>query len=374
MVGQPANRCFLPHLGVEGIGLPTHKRGNQMTHGQETEVRIGLFRPLKMTAVLGLLLLGGCAGALSHLEVQRRMDATYAGFPPTFAEAPLNQFRATYLSEKAAYDANPDGFLGVDRPGKDCALTDDAVLALADSSFRLPIYERSPSWRDYMKKHAMDYGEPIHDAVTFKLIDGECTGGALNGPAAIVMTYLRLVQDEGYTAGRPRYKVYETTVRENCAYRATRRDGPCSRYTRMRMWDGQFTEDGRLIPLLWAFHEENPDIHDRPEEDDYVLVTTVFDYGRYAGGFEAGPGVAFETTPYNRDKVSVLQNHTLTRMNSEGGRVRYVEYYGGTRKLTYLLRDGVAHGELTWFETNLSGDQRQCFVDGERILTTNCGV
>ena len=325
-------------------------------------------------AILAVILLGGCAGALSHIEVQRRLDHTYAGFPPTFAEAPLAGYRSAYLAEKPVYDADPDAFLGVGAPGKDCTLPEDTIQALAEGSFRLPIQERGPGWRDYMKKHRHDYGEPVYDAVTFKLIEGDCTGGVLNGPASIVMTYLRLSRMEGYAALGSRYKVYETTVRETCGYRGSRRDGDCTRYARMRIWDGQTSQDGRLVPVLWAMYEENPDVVDRPEEEDYVTVTTVFDYGRHAGGVEAGPGVAFETTPIVGDGVNALENHTLTRTNEPDGRVRYVEYYGGTGKLTYLLRDGVPHGELTWFEKNVGGDQRQCFVDGELVLTRNCEV
>lgn len=328
----------------------------------------------RAAALAAALFLGGCAGALSHIEVQRRLDYTYAGFPPAFAEVPLAGYRAAYLAEKPIYDADPDAFLGVGAPGKDCALPQDAVHALAESSFRLPIYERSPSWRDYMKKQGQDYGEPVYDAVTFKLIEGDCTGGALNGPASIVLTYLRLAEEEAFQAAGRRYKVYETTVRENCAYRRSQRDGECARYARMRVWDGQIGQGGQVVPVLWAMHEANPDVIDPPEEEDYAEVTTVFDYGRHAAGREAGPGVAFETKPIVGDGVNALENHTLTRMGEPDGRVRYVEYYGGTKNLTYLLRDGVAHGELVKFEPIPGEDPRQCFVDGELVLTRNCGA
>lgn len=336
---------------------------------------IGLPRMwLSVVAALAPVLLGGCGGALSHIEVQRRLDATYAGFPPDFAEASLNGYRATYLAEKAAYDDDPDGFLGVDRPGQDCAIAGEVALALADSSFRLPIQERSPSWRDYMEKHRMAHGDPVYDAVAVKVLEGNCAGGTVNGPSSIVLTYLRVVEDEAFrTAGR-QYTVYETTVREACSYRAGRRDGPCTRYTRMRIWDGRFTGDGRLIPAAWAAHEAHPDVIGKPDESDYLSVTTVFDYGRYDDGIETGPGVAFETTPIVGNGINAVENHTLSRMTTEDGRVRYVEYYGGTRKLTYLLRRGVAHGELVWFEENMGGDQRECFIAGELVLTRDCGA
>lgn len=327
-----------------------------------------------LSAATGLLLLGGCAGALSHVEVQRRLDATYAGFPPVFAEAPLAGYRAAYLAERPAYDADPDAFLGVGAPAEDCALPQDAARSLAESSFRLPIQERGPSWRDYMKKQGQDYGEPVYDAVTFKLIEGDCTGGALNGPASIVLTYLRLAEKEAFRAAGRQYRVYETTVREDCAYRRSQRDGECARYARTRAWDGQVGGDGQVVPVLWAMHEADPDAVDRPEEGDYVEVTTVFDYGRHARGIEAGPGVAFETTPIAGGGVDALENHTLTRMGEPDGRVRYVEYSGGTRKLTYLLRDGVAHGEHFTFAPTPGEDQRECFVDGELVMTRNCGA
>lgn len=325
-------------------------------------------------ATLVVLLLGGCAGALSHIDQQRLFDEAYAGFPPSFDDARLNDLRSRYLAEKPVYDADPDAFLGVGAQGKDCVLPEDVVRALAEGSFRLPIYERSPSWRDYMKKQGHDYGEPVYDAVTLKLIEGDCTGGALNGPASIVLTYLRLAEQEAFRASGQQYKVYETTVRENCAYRRSQRDGECARYTRMRVWDGRIDGSGQVVPVLWAMHEANPDVIDQPEEEDYVDVTTVFDYGRHAHGIEAGPGVAFETKPIVGDGVTALENHTLTRMGEPDGRVRYVEYYGGTRKLTYLLRDGVAHGEHFTFEPTPGEDQRECFVDGALVLTRNCGA
>src|SRR3546814_9857981 len=56
-----------------------------------------------------------------------------------------------------------------------------------------------------------------------------------------------------------------------------------------------------------------------PGEEHYTY-TTIFDYGQYRHGVEAAPGVAFETTPYERNRVSALENHTLARTALPDGR------------------------------------------------------
>lgn len=318
-------------------------------------------------------LLAGCAGSLSHIETQRRMEATYAGFPPVFAEADLNRWRSVYVTEKAAYDADPQGFLGSSAPGQTCELSRETVAELASSSFRMPIHERTPDWTDYMAKHGQGYAEPVYDSIALKVIDGTCAGGALTGDATILMSYIRVAQKRVGHQLQPVYSVDEATVREKCSYLASRREGTCIRYSRLKRWEGQF-EGGKLVPSAWVFHRRAPDLVDEPRESDYVEITTVFDYGRYEGGREAGPGVAFETTPHDRDKVHVLQNYTLTRLPLMDGRVAYTKYYGGHRQLSYALRQGVPHGELVWHEPNSSGDQRQCFIDGELVLTRDCKV
>src|SRR3546814_3033528 len=81
-----------------------------------------------------------------------------------------------------------------------------------------------------------------------------------------------------------------------------------------------------------------------PGEEHYTY-TTIFDYGQYRHGVEAAPGVAFETTPYERNRVSALENHTLARTALPDGRVAYDEFYGDNHRVRYILRDGIAHGE-----------------------------
>src|SRR3546814_6403736 len=64
----------------------------------------------------------GCACSLSHIETQKRMRATYAGFPPVFANAELNAFRARYLSEKAIFDQDRNAFMGLDGTAQSCPI------------------------------------------------------------------------------------------------------------------------------------------------------------------------------------------------------------------------------------------------------------
>ncbi|KAA0679640.1 hypothetical protein [Azospirillum brasilense] len=327
-----------------------------------------------LAVTLAALMLAGCDGALSHIETQKRLDAAFAGFPPVLDDPVLSRYRAAYLTDKAAYDANPDAVLGLDSPARACDLPEDTRHALADRGFQLRVYERNPGFADYMAKHGQGFGTPVYDRVTVRRIDGDCSGGALDGPADIVMTYLRLTP-HGQLGS---HKVYEMVVRESCTFRGSLRDGPCKRIVRTRHWSGQFTKDGRLVTAPRATYETMRALNapglTEPNDEDFITTTTRFDYGPYAAGREAGPGVAFETTPIAGDGVNAVENNTLTRQTLPDGRVRYTEYMGGTVKATYRLRGGVPDGELVWSVPQPGGEQRECFVDGEKVLTRNCGA
>ncbi|MDX6751569.1 hypothetical protein SH611_17325 [Geminicoccaceae bacterium 1502E] len=328
-----------------------------------------LRRPLLPALLLLLVPLAGCAGALSHIETQKRLDATYAGFPPVLEDPALAAYRTRYMADRAAMEADRDAFLMADAPGIACALPPATVEGLAESAFRWPIQERSPDYQDHFAKAGLAEGAPVFDQAEVALVRGDCRDGVLDGPAVLRISFVRVAKD-----GRmDQYRVSEVTAREDCTFARSVRHGECTRYLHVAAWDGKMTADGRLVPWLQALHEQYPTIHPKPESHAVETFTTA-DYGRFEHGIEAGPGVAFETSPVIGDKVNAVANGTLTRLGTPDGRVRYTEYVGGTRKLTYLLRDGVAHGPLQHFQPQLSGEQQECFVDGEKVLTTRCEV
>lgn len=326
------------------------------------------YRLPPLPALLLLLVpLAGCAGALSHIETQKRLDATYAGFPPVLQDPALAAYRTRYMAERVAMETDRDTFFMADAPAIACALPSATVEGLAESAFRWPIQERAPDYQDHFAKAGLAEGAPVFDQAEVALVRGDCRDGALNGPAVLRISFLRVAKD----GPMDRYKVSEVTVREDCTFAGSVRHGECTRYLHVTAWDGGITADGRLVPWLQALHEEYPTIHPKPESHAVATFTTA-DYGRFQNGIEAGPGVAFETSPIVGDKVNAVANGTLTRLGMPDGRVRYTEYVGGTRKLTYVLRDGVAHGPLQHFQPQLSGEQQECFVDGQKVLTTRC--
>src|SRR3546814_9563094 len=110
------------------------------------------------------------------------MRATYAGFPPVFANAELNAFRARYLSEKAIFDQDRNAFMGLDGTAQSCPISSTEAERFARTSFRLPIGERSPGWSDYMNRHGIGYAGEVMDKVQVRVLQGDCSGGTLNGP------------------------------------------------------------------------------------------------------------------------------------------------------------------------------------------------
>src|SRR5690606_31168180 len=98
-----------PRRSAEPPGAETQ----EMTHHRRLP-RFFCLPCLSLATALALpLTLSACAGALSHIETQRRLDETYAGFPPVFGDPQLNAYRARYLAEWPAYEADPQDFLGV---------------------------------------------------------------------------------------------------------------------------------------------------------------------------------------------------------------------------------------------------------------------
>lgn len=327
--------------------------------------RIGI----KFGLVALLLGLAGCAGSLADIDTQRRMAATYAGFPPVFIDSQLNTFRARYLSDKVAFDQNPNGFMGLDSTVQSCPISPTKAEQLAKTSFRLTVQERSPAWSDYMDKHGYGYVAQVLDKVKVQVLQGDCSGGTLNGPAQVLMTYLYILKKDQLDE----FKVHEVTVREDCNYVKGQRNSDCTRYTWDRNWTAVMV-DGRLMHIQLAQALTKPAYAEIfVPGTEYYRHTTTFDYGRYQDGLEAGPGLAFETTPPDKEsKIGVAENYTLARTALPDGRVAYDEFYGNHHRVRYILRNGVAHGDLIFSPGESEGDPRLCFQNGVAILSDQC--
>ncbi|MGB3390236.1 MAG: hypothetical protein WBA88_19885 [Pseudaminobacter sp.] len=325
----------------------------------------------KFGLVALLSVLAGCAGSLAHIETQKRMAATYAGFPPPFTDARLNEFRDRYLAEKTLFDENREGFLGLDSKIQSCPISPAEAEQLARTSFRLTIHERSPAWSDYMNKAGYGYVAEALDKARVQVLQGDCSDGTLNGPAQVLMSYMYILK-EGQL---DEFKVHEVTVRENCNYAEGQRNGYCARYTWERNWTGMMF-NGRLMHIQRAKALALPKyVKPFVPGTEYYEYTTIFDYGQYRDGLETGPGVAFETTPpHDESKVRVTVNHTLVRTAMPDGRVAYDEFYGNHHKVRYILRNGVADGELVFSPGEADGadDLRLCFQNGVAVLSDQC--
>lgn len=325
---------------------------------------------LSLAVVLAMpVALSACAGALSHIETQRRLDETYAGFPPVFGDPQLNAYRARYLAEWPAYDADPQGFFGANAPSRSCDLPETDLRGLVESGHRPEVLERSPAAQKVDGEHGHIEVDPVYDRVVFRLIDGDCGGGALNGEATIHLSYLRAV----FVKTLDWYEVAEVQSREVCDFVDSVRHGACARYDLTKYWTGKLTEDGRLVSLQQWSYELNPEHLEAPEGFNENEVTT-FDYGHFADGLETGPGVAFETDPVVGDGVDAMVNHTLTRTGPIGGLMQYVQYYGDDAFLRYTWRDGVPHGEMRYVTHSGPGFEPLCFDRGRRVLTATCPV
>lgn len=331
--------------------------------------RLSRFRLCLVASLASLAASPAQAGFLADSETQQRLDRTYAGFPPALADPALAEYRARFLAERPAYDADTEGFLGTDAAAQPCALSEASLRQLVENGYRATILDRSPDAVRVNDKMGTREDEPVFERVVFKLIEGDCSGDELNGTAAIHLSYLRAAFVPSFNW----YEVAEVQSREVCDFVVSVRHGACARYDLTRRWDGMLTDDGRLIPFQQFLHEMHPDAVEAPDSfmtEDY----TTFDYGYFDHGIEAGPGVAFETLPIVGDGVDAMANQTLSRVAAGDGRVEYVQYYGGTPALRYLWRDGEAHGELHYLQPQPGVDPVLCFEHGRQVLSATCGA
>ncbi|SLN77853.1 hypothetical protein [Oceanibacterium hippocampi] len=169
--------------------------------------------------------------------------------------------------------------------------------------------------------------------------------------------------------------VAEVKTREDCTFVANLRHGPCNRYQRAARWEGKIMPDGRLLPKYRAMNETTRVFSESQlKKMDRADVFVIFDYGRFAKGIESGPGAAFETLADGENEANFVQNNSLSRINLPDGRVKYVLFAGGTAMRSYLLKNGLAHGELVFIEANAVDDPdgRYCYAHGEPVPTTRC--
>ncbi|TDQ84256.1 hypothetical protein A8950_0804 [Dongia mobilis] len=280
----------------------------------------------------------------------------FAGFPPNFADAKLNAYRAQYLSDISQLEADPTAFMGRNQPGITCAMSAEAQKAFAEASYMPPLNERSPTWEKVTSANDYQKSPPIFDQATVKLLEGDCTGGAINGRASVHARYNRLDRSGFVAAQQGEYvsfQILAVELRETCDYLQSRRAGNCARYQVLTL-SGATMFEGKLLP----------------DQGGVAHKIFVFDYGAYADDRERGVGVAFQT--YGDSHPFAGQNTTLARLPDGADLIRYEEYAGGEPPsviYSRLLPDYLLHGPLYWG----GGIEMSCYDHGKEVMRVDCG-
>ena len=271
----------------------------------------------------------------------------FSGFPPTFTDPALNQYRTQYVADIARFRADRRGFLGSDAAGLACALSPAQQKQFAAEAFLATPDRRSPTWNEIHAQQAMKATAPIVDRVAVKLLSGTCANGSVDGRATLHARYLYIVP----TIVANNYDVIDVELRETCDYRDLQRVGNCVRYQLHTRRVGHFGADQKLtMPRDELFGED-----------------VVFDYGAYESGRDAGPGATFAVM---RSVLGDETNGTLTRAAQADGRMKYAySTGGGPVGETFLTQDGLLHGQVT-----MGGLPSSCYEHGERVLRDVCDV
>ena len=271
----------------------------------------------------------------------------FSGFPPTFTDASLNQYRTQYVADIARFRADRRGFMGSDTAGVACDLSPAQQKQFAAAGFMATPERRTPTWNEIHEQQAMKANPPIVDRVAVKLLSGDCNNGAIDGRATLHARYLYIVP----TIVANNYDVIDVELRETCDYRDLQRAGNCVRYQVHDKRVGHFGADQKLTMA-----------RDGASDEDVV-----FDYGAYEAGRDAGSGVTFAVM---RSSFGDELNGTLTRTTLADGRMKY-EYStgGGPTGLTFLTRNGLLHGQVL-----MGGLPGSCYESGERVLRETCDV
>jgi hypothetical protein len=268
------------------------------------------------------LLAAACAPGAGPLQ-----PSPWAGFPPSFSEAPYAQYRTQYQADRAAYQADPAGFMRQGAAGLACDVPAARQQAFASDGFIERPEHATPSWQKVQSTYGREAFAPIIDQASLKVLAGNCTGGTVNGEATIRATFLRLTPG---LSSPTAYTATKVELLETCTYRDLRRVGECRRYETLEAQHAEMGADGKLTLAAGLAPERS-----------FIAA-----YGRYADDREAAPGIAFETTV---TMAGLDTNKTLARYPASNGRLRYDEYIGGApAAMTYYRRSGdqALHGPV----------------------------
>jgi hypothetical protein len=287
-------------------------------------------------------IIGACANGNGPFQ-----PSPFSGFPPTFTDATLSQYRTQYVADIARFRADRRGFMGSDAAGLACDLSPAQRRQFAADSFMLTPERRTPTWNEIHVQHDVKPTAPVVDRVEVKLLEGDCSGGTVNGRATLHARYLHIVPSTITNV----YTVTEVELRETCDYRDLQRTGNCTRYQTHDVRAGFFGADQKLSVAT-----------DRPADE-----AVVFDYGAYDLDRDAGPGVTFAVM---QSSFGDETNGATTRAGSADGRMRYEYLAGNKTNLVYTTRDGLLHGPVL-----LGGSTPgSCYENGERVLRDTCEV
>lgn len=302
--------------------------------------------PIAVTAFSIGTLLAACEPGAGPFQ-----PSPWAGFPPSFAEAPFNQYQAQYQADQARYTADPGGFMRRGSQRTNCELPMETQKAFAAAGFMARPEHAAPTWEKVQATYGREDFAPIIDQVSVQVLEGDCAGGSLNGSATVRATFLRVTPGMSPTS----YYATQVELLETCTYRDFRREGDCRRFETLVSQNAEMSPDGKLILAEGLAGERS----------------FVADYGRYSDDQEASPGVRFETTTAMAGHES---NMTLARYPASNNRLRYDEYVGGAPPAVTFYRrisDGVLHGPVV----AKGGLVTSCYDEGvEVIRAAGCTV
>jgi hypothetical protein len=265
----------------------------------------------------------------------------FAGFPPTFTEAPYASYRAQFVTEHARFQADRPGFMRRSA-AESCALSPEAQKRFAATAFIPQPQHMTPTWDQVRKGNAAIETPPIIDQAKVRVLEGSCDGDTIDGKATVHATFLVVARSDIGQA----YNVSEVELLETCAYRDMARDGDCARHEAISKRLASIGADGTLVYDSAAPNE----------------TAVVFDYGAYADNREAAPGVTFGTSNIN----DIVKTNTTLSRHPAGDRIRYAEANGGAPAHTIFFRraaDGKLHGPVT-----SDGITMSCYENGTRVL------
>jgi len=150
-------------------------------------------------------IIGACANGNGPFQ-----PSPFSGFPPTFADPTLNQYRTQYVADMARFRADRSTFMGSNAAGLACDLSPAQQRQFATDSFVATPDRQTPTWNEIHEQQAIKPTAPVVDRVEVKLLEGDCSTGTINGRATLHARYLHIAP----TIIASNYDVTEVELRE----------------------------------------------------------------------------------------------------------------------------------------------------------------